>query len=135
MKKLLVSFSVLLLSIFTYSYAQTYKYMTTDYSYKYVNDYGRWTEWSKWEKTSMLVVLSLDRNVLSIYSEEMQEYDIYDWSREQTDADGGTTLEFKAVNRDGLRCNIRFRVQKDGQKQLYIDFNNVMWVYNIYLKN
>lgn len=118
------------------SFAQTYKYQTTDFAYKYKNDYGVWTNWSEWEPSNMLVVLSLDRNILSIYSKELQEYDIYDWGNGfESESDGGSSWKLRGVNRDGLRCGIRLRVQSDGQMQMYIDFNDFMWVYCVYRKN
>ncbi len=130
MKKLFFTLAFLVISMFSCMYAQTYRYTTTDFAYRYVSNSGRWTDWSDWQDSRMLVVLSLDRNVLTIYSEEMQEYDIYDWGETQESSDGSSTLEMRGVNRDGLRCGIRIRVQRDGQKQLYIDFNDMMWVYN-----
>lgn len=114
--------------------AQTYKYNTTSFAYKQVVN-GYWTEWSDWEPSHMLVVISLDREVINIYSDLMQEYDIYEYNGEESDPDGGKSLKFNCVNQDGLRCQIRIRVQSDGSKQLYVDFNDVMFVYGIEEKN
>ena len=58
--------------------AQTTKYYSTDFAYKVKNDYGQWSDWSKWESSRCLITISLDRNVINIYSEEPQEFDIYD---------------------------------------------------------
>lgn len=112
--------------------AQTYKYQTTSFAYKtYDYQWKRWTEWSDWENSSMLVVISLDREVISIYSQSIQEYDIVEYQGEERDSDGGESVKFLCVNEDGLRCNIRLRTQRDGQRQLYVDFSDMMWVYSI----
>ena len=44
---------------------------------------------------------------------------------------GGTTISYRCVDDDGLRCGIRLRVQADGSLQLYVDYNDAMWVYGL----
>ena len=114
--------------------AQTYKYYTNSFAYKEFEN-GYWSEWSDWKPSHLLVVISFDRQIINIYSEEMQEYDIYEYNGEETDTDGGQSLKFNCVNRDGLRCQIRLRVQKDGSQQLYVDFSDVIFVYGIEERN
>lgn len=129
MKKIFLFFA-LLVSIGTLK-AQTYKYYTDSFAYKLYQN-NRWTDWSDWEDSHMLVVLNLDRNVIHIYSEEVQEYDIYNYGNEfENDYDGGQTLTLDCVNEDGLRCQVRLRIQSDGSKQLYVDFRDMMWVYGL----
>jgi hypothetical protein len=112
--------------------AQNYKYMTTDFAYKVKNEYGRWSAWSDWEDSHCLVNINLDREEISIYSEEPQEFTIYEYSEDTTmDSDGGEQFEFSCVDADGLRCSIRLRVQSDGQMQLYVDYRDLMYVYCI----
>lgn len=131
MKRILLSILALIL-FSTTAYAQTFKYKTTDFAYKtYDFNTGIWSDWSDWESSDMLVVISLDREVINIYSEEMQEYDIFDYEGTSTDASGGESMTFNCVDRDGLRCNIRLRIQSDGIKQLYVDYNDIMWVYSM----
>lgn len=128
MKKLL--FILILIFSICAVKAQTYKYYTTCFAYKYYENY-RWTDWSEWERSHMLVVISTDRNIINIYSDKIQEYDIYEYTGEENDDDGGSSFLFQCVNKDGLRCQVRLRVQSDGSKQLYVDFNDAMWVYGL----
>ena len=128
MKKLL--FILILIFSICAVKAQTYKYYTTCFAYKYYENYG-WTDWSEWERSHMLVVISTDRNIINIYSDKIQEYDIYEYTGEESDDDGGSSFLFQCVNKDGLRCQVRLRVQSDGSKQLYVDFNDAMWVYGL----
>ena len=128
MKKLL--FILILIFSICAVKAQTYKYYTTCFAYKYYENYG-WTDWSEWERSHMLVVISTDRKIINIYSDKIQEYDIYEYTGEENDDDGGSSFLFQCVNKDGLRCQVRLRVQSDGSKQLYVDFNDAMWVYGL----
>ena len=51
-----------------------------------------------------------------------------------TDVDDDETLKFQCVNEDGLKCFVRFVILKsqNGRKQLYVDFADMSWMYNIY---
>lgn len=126
---------ILFLLLFCFSIgitAQTYKYRATQYAYKTTNRYGVWSNWSDWQNVSILVVVSLDREKINIYSQTTQEYDIYDAGNDWvSDNEGGRTWTLKCVNADGLRCEVRLRSQRDSQLQLYVDFSDMMWVYNI----
>lgn len=122
-------FFIIFLSVLSLN-AQTYKYYTNSFAYKYYAN-NNWTDWSDWKDSHMLVVISLDRDIINIYSETVQEYDIYKYDGEENDMNGGKSLIFRCVNRDGLRCQIRLRIQSDGSKQLYVDFNDMMWVYGL----
>ncbi|MBQ8672737.1 MAG: hypothetical protein IJ511_01565 [Bacteroides sp.] len=130
MKKLFLS---LLFGVFAMTcLAQVTKYRATSFAFKYQQDNGVWTDWTDWKDSSVLIVVNFDKNVVNVYSETPQEYDIYDSSSEvTTDSEGGKTWELKCVNEDGARCHLRFRKQSDGQMQLYVDFNDASWVYNI----
>lgn len=111
-------------------YGQTYKYKATDLAIK-TYEYGRWSDWSDWERVDILVVINMDKDVITIYSKSTQEYDIIEYLGEENDRDGGSSVKFLCVNEDGSRCHVRIRMQKDGQRQLYVDFSDVMFVYNI----
>lgn len=82
MKKI-IALIILLISVCSLS-AQTYKYYTNSFAYKYYEN-NRWTDWSDWERSHVLVVISIDRNIINIYSETMQEYDIYEYTGEEKD--------------------------------------------------
>lgn len=134
MKKFILA-CLFLTALISSSFAQSYKYYSTEFAYKVKNDYGTWSEWSDWVSSHCLITINLDRNVINIYSDEPQEYDIYDYDDSFIDdRDGGQSLTLKCVDRDALRCQIRLRVQTNSQLQLYVDYNDVMFVYNIILK-
>ena len=135
MKKLFFAVFVLLFGVIGEVEAQTYKFYSTDFAYKAKSDYGYWSDWSDWEPSHCLVTISLDRDVINIYSPSPQEFDVYDYRGESEDRSGGSTLELACVDQDGLRCTIRLRVQEDSTPQLYVDYNNVMYVYCLEYRN
>lgn len=108
--------------------AQTYKYYTTDFSYKAKDAYGYWSRWSEWEETRCLVSISLDRNIINIYSDTPQEFDIYDVVGESEDSDG-ISFTVRCIDTDGLRCLVKIRRQNNGILQLYIEYNDLIYVY------
>ncbi len=112
--------------------AEVYKYQATSLSSKSFNEYGGyWSKWSEWEDCNILVVLNSSAERINIYSSVTQEYDIYDVLDMSYDDDGGKTTTFKCIDANGLRCDVRLRVQSDGQVQLYVDYSDFMFVYNI----
>ena len=111
--------------------AQTYYYRTTGFASKYVNSYGRWTNWTDWQESDMLITIDYDGDVVRIFSPQRQTYRITEYVRKYTDESGGRQAEFKFIDQDGDRGTMRFRIEVNNNSQLYICFNNVMWVYNL----
>lgn len=109
------------------------KMRATSFAIKSTDDYGYWSDWSDWEDCSVLVVINVTNDRVNIYSGTPQVYDIYDYGEEEYD-DNGTTTTFNCIDDEGLQCDMRIRIQNDGQVQLYIDYSDIMWVYNVELK-
>lgn len=133
MKKFLTLSAAILCSLVVCS-AEVLKLQATSFAYKSQNDYGYWSDWSDWERSSCLIVINGDNDRIDIYSSVPQEYDIYDYEGESSDLEGGTQYTFKCVDDDGLRCSVRFRIQSNGDAQLYVDYSNAIWVYNVVQK-
>lgn len=130
-KALLIIF--LLLVTFGAS-AEVYKYKTTEFAYRTLNSRGYWNDWSSWEESSMLIVINTNADKVDIYSQTPQHYDIIEYGGKESDGQGGKMFTLSCVDADGSRCNIRTRIQKDGQMQLYVDYSDASWVYNIHFK-
>ena len=129
MKKLILIISCFFCMTAIEAFAQNYKFMSTDFAMKVKNDYGYWTDWTEWEESHCLININLDREEIHIYSNEPQEFSIYDSTDSEYDSDGGEQMKFMCIDADGLRCVVRLRVQSDGQAQLYVDYNDLMYVY------
>lgn len=131
MKKFLLALCALLFCVGFEAEAQVYRFKATDFAYRVCDDDGYWSEWTDWEDCNLLVVVNVDREQIDIYSSEPQSFIFYEVGDETEDSDGGTQVEFRCVDADGLRCTIRRRVQSDGQLQIYIDYSDISYVYCI----
>lgn len=125
-------FILTLLMVFTVgiAFSQVKYFQTTQFSYKYLTEYNYWTDWSDWEKCIAKVKLDLDDDKITIYTKETQIYYVYDYLGEVED-DYGQTIKFAVIDHEEDYGHIRLRVQNNGTKQLYVDFNDIMWVYNL----
>lgn len=129
MKKFLVLFFIAFISLGVN--AEVYKYKSESFSYKTLDNYGYWSEWSDWVNSSVLVVVDIDKDVIRIYSEEPQEFDIL-YAEDTYDSEYNAMLMCQCVDADGVECQLRIRANTDGTLQLYVDYSNIMYVYNIY---
>jgi hypothetical protein len=78
--------------------------------------------------------MDIDKDRITIYSKETQIYDVAENEGKTTDSDGDDFWSFYCVNEDGLTCRVRLAKlnSQNGRNQLYIDFNDMKWVYNLY---
>ena len=129
MRKLLILLFTLLIGLEAYS--QIYTYRTTDYAYKKTNSSGQWMQWSDWQDSNMRVVINFNTDVVTIYSPTTQRYNITKFIRNFTDNSGGKQVEFAFIDQDGDKGHMRLRIETNGNSQIYIEFNNIMWVYNV----
>jgi len=114
-------------------FSQVYKNRATEVAYKYNDSHGRWSKWSDWTNCDILVVTDLDKETFTIYSKEAQEFDIVNYYEKEYDAEGVEVFRMFCVDKEGIRCNIRERFVDDGVyfAQLYVDYADFMYVYNL----
>ena len=110
--------------------AQIYKYRTTAYAQKYVSN-GRWTDWTDWQSSDMLMTIDFTNDIVKIYSPKTQIYKITEYVRNYRDNSGGSQVELSFIDQDFDRGTMRLRIESNGNSQVYIDFADVMWVYNV----
>lgn len=121
MKKLL--FILMLLFTTTLSYSQTYY---TDYMSRMIKVDSCWTDWTDWEQC--FTEVNINDSTISIY--DVQEYTILEIVDIEED-DCSRTIHYRvAYNKDDI-IFIRFRKQRNGVKQLYLDYEKVIYVYNL----
>lgn len=87
--------------------AQTYWYKTTSFAYRQVVGYG-WSDWTPWEPTDMYILIDLDRDIIKVFSSVIQIYFVWAMTK--------PTPTRRVVNK---------------YSQIYVDFSDVMWVYNV----
>ena len=131
MKKFLLLFAIMLTMAIGTASAQTYVYRTTAFAMKQVNSYGYWTNWTDWQDSDMLITINLDADVVKVYSPMTQVYRITKYVGTYKDNSGGTQIEYTFVDQDGDVGKLRLRKERNNNIQIYIEFADVMWVYNV----
>ncbi|MBR6517559.1 MAG: hypothetical protein IKT40_12070 [Bacilli bacterium] len=130
MKKFLLML-VFFVGSLTATQAQSIQWFkATSFSYRYINDYGYWTNWSKWDKCNINIKFELDNDFIVIYSSKTQVYKVIQLVDSPYD-DSGTSIRFSVVDGEGDYGYIRLRVENNQNSQIYVDFANISWCYNV----
>lgn len=111
--------------------AQTIWYKAFSFAYHQKNSYGTWEEWTPWYNCDIDLKIDWDNDYIVIYSSTTQRYMVVDYEGQVQDSSGGTQSQFKVIDQDSDRGYIRLRVESSGNSQIYVDFNNIGWVYNV----
>jgi hypothetical protein len=118
MKKLII---LLILILFTFNlYAADYYSNFISYK-KLVNNV--WLDWSDWENCN--VKITVTDNTITV-SDKVYQVEIINKISNQYDI---TTI-YKIISSQ-KDLYIRLRFQNDGVKQLYIDYENIVYCYNL----
>ena len=128
--KRLVSVILLFFSIYCYAGDSIRYYETTSFSMKKVVK-GEWTDWSEWEDSGMIITMNLTKDVVEILSPKAQIYNITENKGLYFDQEDGRNVNFSFVDQEGYKGVIRLRIEKNSNSQMYIEYANVMWVYNL----
>jgi hypothetical protein len=121
-------FALLVGLIISFSAAcQTVWFTAFQFAYKYSN----WSDWTPWYTCNIDLKLDFDTDQIVIYSQKIQVYQVYSYDGEGTDSDGGSQIQFSVIDQDYDRGKIRLRIERNGNSQIYVDFSNVRWVYNV----
>lgn len=124
---LLVLFAI----ISSNAFSQVLKFRSYSFSIKY-QERNTWSKWSEPEEASVLIVFNLDKERVSIFSKETQEYDIIETYKKVIDSDGDEVFRYVCIDKNGLRCNIRWiYLQSQTRWQVYVDYKDMMWMYNV----
>lgn len=129
MRKLLIVFFIFCFSFVSAENKIVY-YQTTEFAMKQIEN-NKWSDWSKWEESGLVVTFNMTKDIITIYSPRIQTYTITEFCGHKIDKYGGSQVTFNFIDNDGYKGVIRLRIEKNGNSQLYIEFSNIMWVYNI----
>jgi hypothetical protein len=114
------------------SYSQTYKFKTSGFSVMEKDGKGKWGKWSDLNLVNILVKLDTDKSRIVVYSEIIQLFEIIDYiPLEENETDSVYTFTCKDNNGDDCTLSIITRKKQDNRKQLYINYDNRIIVYNI----
>ena len=112
--------------------SQSYHFKTSGFSVLEKNERGKWGEWSNLVLVNLSVVLDTNKHRIVVYSQEIQLYNILDYiEREENDTD--IVYSFICKDNDGKECKLSIitRKKQDYRKQLYINYDDHIIVYNI----
>ncbi|MTH14252.1 hypothetical protein [Flavobacterium sp. LC2016-01] len=113
--------------------SQSYNFKTSGFSVLEKNQKGTWGEWSNLDLVNLSVVLDTNKHRIVVYSQEIQLFSILDYiEREENDTD--IVYSFMCKDNDGKECKLSIitRKKQDFRKQLYINYDDHIIVYNIF---
>lgn len=130
MKKLIL---ILFATIFSMSmYSEILTCRTNLFAINEYNEYyGEWTGWSDWEESNMLVTINAEDGIVVINSPYRQVYSFISNARDYYDSDNERNIEVKFIDQDGDRGTLRLILRNSGNLEMYINFSNVRWCYQL----
>lgn len=115
------------------SYGQTYKFKTSGLSVMQKDQKGNWGKWSDLNLVNILVKLDTDKSRIVVYSEIIQLFEIIDYiPLEESETD--SVYAFTCKDNTGEECTLSIitRKNQDNRKQLYINYEDRIILYNIF---
>lgn len=88
-------------------------------------------QWSDWKRCDILITFNLKTDKVVIYSRSIQIYKVITQGQNFIDESGGEQVKYKVIDQDDDLGSMRLRVETNGNSQIYIDFADVSWVYNV----
>ena len=105
-------------------------YYSSFTSYKMLIN-NNWTDWTDWREYYVEIVFNTDSNTITIYDADIEKvYKIHPIYEKSEDSNS-ITIKYKVVESENNCLYIRFRNQNDGVKQLYLDYKDLVYVYNL----
>jgi len=115
------------------AFGQTYKFKTSGLSVLQKDQKGKWGNWSDLNLVNILVKLDTDKSRIVIYSEVIQLFEIVDYiPLEENDNDSIYSFTCKDINGENCTLSIITRKKQGNRKQLYINYEDHIILYNIF---
>lgn len=116
-----------------HSFGQNYKFKTSGFSVLEKTEKGKWGKWSDLDLVNILVTLDTNKNRIVIYSQIIQLFEIIEYQPIQEN-DTDIIYSFTSKDNQGLDCTVSIitRKKQDNRKQLYINYEDQIIVYNIF---
>ena len=112
--------------------SQSYQFKTSGFSVLEKNERGKWGDWSNLDLVNLSVILDTNKHRIVVYSQEIKLFRILDYiEREENDTD--IVYSFMCKDNDGRECKLSIitRKKQEYRKQLYINYDDHIIVYNI----
>ena len=128
MKKIFITLVLLIYA--TLSYSEEISFYTNFMSYKILKD-SVWQDWSDWRECYIEIVWDTDSNSITLHSKNTEKVFKIDPSFRKIEDDNSITTLYTVLKSENNCLGIRFRIQRDGVKQIYIDYEDIVYVYNL----
>ena len=118
------------------SYAQPIRFKSSSVSFTDKKPDGAWNEWSDFVKANVLITLDAKKDLILVNSAEVQSFKILSYGEIQ-DNEEVNIVPFECVDNKFSKCNIFIITKKkeNNRMQIYINYNEVKFVDNIYNDN
>jgi hypothetical protein len=118
---------------FHQSYSQTYNFRTSGLSVLQKDQKGKWGNWSDLKLTTILVKLDTDKSRIIVYSEVIQLFEIIEYiPLQESKTDSIYSFACKDNNGEDCTLSIITRKNQGNRKQLYINYDDRIILYNIF---
>ena len=125
MKKIILGIVIALLTTIP-SIAQTINFKATSVAIKETG-----YQWTDWQKCNILITFNLKTDKVVIYSRSIQVYKVLTQGENFIDESGGEQVKYRVIDQDDDLGSMRLRIETNGNSQIYIDFADISWVYNV----
>lgn len=99
-------------------------------AYQYTQKMSYESDFDDWTTVNIPITFNLTTDQIIIYSQRVQTYYIYKYDTYISN-EGLNAVRFYFVDQDLDKGTCRLVIRKDGTSQIYIDFSNITWVYNV----
>jgi hypothetical protein len=115
------------------SYAQPIRFKTSSVSYTDKKNDGTWNDWSDFVDANVLITLDAKKDLITVNSAEVQSFKIKAYG-EIIDTEETNIVPFECIDNKFSKCKIFIITKKkeNNRMQIYINYNEVKFVYNIY---
>jgi hypothetical protein len=114
--------------------AQTYRFKADSFSLIEKNANGKWGNWTDFNQSPVVISLDGTKDRIVVNSQEIQIYTILAYGEKVVEK-GKETIPMKCADNSGGLCTILIVTKKneDNRKQIYINYDDVKIVYNVYV--
>lgn len=128
MKKIFITLVLLIYA--TLSYSEEISFYSNFMSYKVLKD-SVWQDWSDWKEFHIEITLNTDSNTITLHSKNSEKVFKIDPLFRKIEDDNSITILYTVLKSENNCLGIRFRIQRDGVKQVYIDYEDIVYAYNL----
>jgi hypothetical protein len=114
--------------------AQTYWFKADSFSLIEKNANGKWGNWTDFNQSPVVISLDGTKDRIVVNSQEIQIYTILAYGEKVVEK-GKETIPMKCADNSGGLCTILIVTKKNegNRKQIYINYDDVKIVYNVYV--